>query len=204
MTLDDPGAQAQRRRRLLHLGLVCVVVMALVLLASCGPSETEVRAGVPVSGELPVERPVVVADSGLRRAINGITTTTTTTTEPSHNETAGSVAAPAVKSSSVAPPTRSRWGVESCGGSVDVCLARIGSCESTGSVTAPINWTARNPHSTAAGGYQFLQATWDAYGDPRWPTMADAPPAVQTAAAHRLFAARGSQPWFPSERCWRT
>lgn len=101
-------------------------------------------------------------------------------------------------------PAQPTWGVESCGGSIDACLARIGACESTGSVNAPIDWTARSRLSTASGGYQFLAATWTAYGDPAWPSMADAPPDVQHAAAVRLFNARGSQPWFPSRHCWET
>lgn len=47
------------------------------------------------------------------------------------------------------------------------------------------------------GAYQFDQSTWDAYADPAWvgKDPADAPPSVQDAAARKLYAARGAQPW---------
>lgn len=59
-----------------------------------------------------------------------------------------------------------------------------------------------------SGAYQFEQATWDGVvaraGHPEWAgrRAADAPPAVQDAAAEQLVSERGLQPWpTPAQSC---
>lgn len=93
---------------------------------------------------------------------------------------------PPVVAAVASEPVRSNIGI----------LERIAQCESGGS------YTARNSESSASGKYQFLTSTWRSFGDPRWPTAADAPPEVQEAAARRLYAALGTRPWNASKGCW--
>lgn len=78
-------------------------------------------------------------------------------------------------------------------------LRRIAKCESDG------NPRARNRRSSASGLYQFLTSTWRVWrGDEGagYPTAADAPEGVQTAAALRLYRAEGTRPWASSRGCW--
>lgn len=79
-------------------------------------------------------------------------------------------------------------------------LRRIGGCESDGSPTAPINYTAQNPDSTASGGFQFLDTTWNRFHG--FLRAKDAPPAIQDSYAERTFAEDGTSPWISSESCW--
>ena len=79
-------------------------------------------------------------------------------------------------------------------------LRRIGGCESAGSASAPIDYTAQNPVSTASGGYQILDSTWadyDGYSKAKY-----APPSVQDEKALLLYEADGTHPWVSSEACW--
>jgi hypothetical protein len=98
-------------------------------------------------------------------------------------------------------------------------LWRIAACES-GNGQAGINYQARNPSSSAAGGWQFLSSTWrtvtvsypgtwDRYqfGHLRReaasvPSMAHAQPRVQQAAALVLYHHQGTRPWDASRHCW--
>lgn len=67
---------------------------------------------------------------------------------------------------------------------------RVMLCESNGSPTA------RNARSSAAGAWQFLSATHRSYGEyPKYATADQAPMSSQTAAAFRLWRARGWSPW---------
>lgn len=63
-----------------------------------------------------------------------------------------------------------------------------GTCSETGIFYAESggSWTAQNPTSSASGGFQFLDSTWAGYGG--YPSAADAPPWVQHAAFHALWA----------------
>jgi hypothetical protein len=98
-------------------------------------------------------------------------------------------------------------------------LWRIAGCES-GNGGRGINYTARNPRSSASGGWQFLSGTWryvartyagtwDAlgYGHLRGEAlsvsrMGHARPEVQQAAALVLYNREGTRPWNASRRCW--
>lgn len=60
---------------------------------------------------------------------------------------------------------------------IDRILATIRQLESGG------NYTARNPHSTASGAYQFINSTWGGYGG--YSTAAAAPKHVQDAKARQ-------------------
>lgn len=176
--------------------------------------------GISAAGDEAVEATTLSADKpiALEVAAEGVTTTTTTTTT-STTTTSTTVApttttvpttlppttaAPAttVPPATTAPPptTEAVANVGNCGGWQGLVEAHfppaqvakacsVLMCESNG------NPTARNPSSTAAGLFQFLTSTHQAYGDTAYPTAADAPPASQVAAAARLYHARGWQPW---------
>ncbi len=79
-------------------------------------------------------------------------------------------------------------------------LLRIGGCESAGSPTAKINYRAANPTSTATGGFQFLDSSWDDYGG--YSRAMYAPPAVQNRKAEETLREDGTAPWVSSESCW--
>jgi hypothetical protein len=63
------------------------------------------------------------------------------------------------------------------------------------------NYTAVNPHSGAAGAYQFVPSTWRQYGSQlgidtsQYPTAAMAPPEVQDAVFQQAVAKRGLGDW---------
>lgn len=89
----------------------------------------------------------------------------------------------------------------------------VAACESgrrRGDGTAIVgthDWRARNPTSTASGAFQFLRGTWRRVaphvGAGQYPTAAQAPPHLQTAAFKWLYARRGLRPWLASASCWR-
>ena len=79
-------------------------------------------------------------------------------------------------------------------------LGRIGGCESNDSPSGPINYQAQNPTSTASGGFQILDTTWNFYGG--YQSAKDAPPDIQLEKAVELYAQRGTEPWVSSESCW--
>jgi len=98
-------------------------------------------------------------------------------------------------------------------------LWRIAGCES-GNGGRGVNYSARNPRSSAAGGWQFLSGTWRyvartyagtwnalGFGHLRGEatsvsSMAHARPEVQAAAAIVLHNREGTRPWLASKRCW--
>lgn len=77
-------------------------------------------------------------------------------------------------------------------------LEAIKQCESGGS------YTAQNPTSTASGAYQFLDTTWQSMDAAAgYARAADAPEAVQDAAAVELYTEQGTTPWLASASCWQ-
>jgi hypothetical protein len=126
------------------------------------------------------------------------TTTTapppTTTTQP---PTTSTTAAPAPPPPPPAPPAPTG----ACGGYETLMAAhfpadqiatacRIFGCE-TGYT---YSWTIHNQTSTASGGFQFLDGTWESTtGLP--PPAADYSPDTQTAAAAKLWRSSGWSPW---------
>lgn len=90
-------------------------------------------------------------------------------------------------------------------------LRRIGGCESSGSPTGPLRWTAVNRQgSSASGAFQIIDKTWrswaSAYGSDVGATQYTralyAPPSVQLTVATRAFNRQGSGPWKASRGCW--
>lgn len=74
--------------------------------------------------------------------------------------------------------------------------AHVRRCESGG------NYRAENPHSSASGAYQFIDATWTGTTGLRPPASAYAPP-VQDRAFHELWnGGRGAHHWNASRGCW--
>ena len=81
-----------------------------------------------------------------------------------------------------------------------VVLKRIGGCESNGSPTAKIDYRAQNRYTTASGGFQFLDSTWDNFRGYR--RAMHAPPRVQKIKAKRTLRNHGTRPWAASQHCW--
>jgi muramidase (phage lysozyme) len=68
------------------------------------------------------------------------------------------------------------------------------------------DWTARNPHSSASGAFQFLRGTWQRIAariNASASEAALAPPHVQIAAFRDLHRRRGLAPWNASKTCWQ-
>lgn len=86
-------------------------------------------------------------------------------------------------------------------------LLRIRSCESgpngyaTHGHALDFDYYLTNPSSTASGAYQFLDGTWRSTTGLSGRAK-NYPPAVQDAAALKLFAAEGTTPWLASKSCW--
>lgn len=82
-------------------------------------------------------------------------------------------------------------------------LERIAGCESGSGPNSFGSYTAQNPRSTASGRYQFLDSTFQGMDSAAgYSRAADAPPAVQEAAAAELYAEQGTTPWNASRYCW--
>lgn len=101
-------------------------------------------------------------------------------------------------------------GVQQLVASTPAQLWRIMWCESGrpfGFEYPQPKWDAYNMQgSSASGGGQFLDSTWRTWrGDAgaAYARAAHAPWFVQLAAANRLYAASGTQPWLASAGCWR-
>lgn len=71
-------------------------------------------------------------------------------------------------------------------------LDRIVVCESN---YKPL---AKNPLSTAAGIFQFISSTWDAWGEGNVFNAYD-----NIDAGVKLFKAKGTKPWLASVGCWK-
>jgi hypothetical protein len=80
-------------------------------------------------------------------------------------------------------------------------LQEIGGCESAGSPTAAINYTIPNSEgSSASGGFQFEEGTWNYfYG---YSQAMYAPANIQNLKAEETYAEEGTGPWISSEHCW--
>lgn len=79
-------------------------------------------------------------------------------------------------------------------------LTIIGRCESTGTRYKSIDYRAQNPISTASGGWQELDTTWNhfhGYAKARY-----APKRDQRIHADMLYHEEGTSPWVSSESCW--
>lgn len=76
------------------------------------------------------------------------------------------------------------------GGCLGRTLESIAAAESGG------DYGAQNRSSSASGKYQVLSSTWGGYGG--YSRARDAPPEVQEAQAHELYAAAGARPWVAS------
>jgi hypothetical protein len=61
--------------------------------------------------------------------------------------------------------------------------------------------TAVNASSGAAGCFQIVPSTWEAYGDPNYASADQAPMDVQTAAMQRICAAQGNDAWTAADPC---
>jgi hypothetical protein len=81
-------------------------------------------------------------------------------------------------------------------------LKRIGGCESgqPSSPASKIRYHAQNPTSTASGGFQELDSTWDGYMG--YKKARHAPPRIQRRHAKKLYKKYGTQPWLASRSCW--
>lgn len=79
-------------------------------------------------------------------------------------------------------------------------LKRIGGCESNGSPHAKIDYKAKNPRSTATGGFQFLYGTWNHFMGYKEARMA--PHRVQNKKAIITYHKYGTSPWVSSRGCW--
>lgn len=80
---------------------------------------------------------------------------------------------------------------------IPTVLAKIRYCESGN------NYQAQNPSSSASGAYQFLTSTWQSLSAAKgYATAAQAPAAVQDAAALELYNQAGTAPWAASQACW--
>jgi hypothetical protein len=72
---------------------------------------------------------------------------------------------------------------------------RIRQCESSG------NYRAKSPTSSASGGYQILDSTWQGRFGVRH--ASDATPAQQDQAAEELYRRHGTALWTASAACWK-
>ena len=82
------------------------------------------------------------------------------------------------------------------GGSAGGIAAHVRQCESGG------NYRAQNPHSSASGAYQFIDATW-AHATGLRPPASAYSPAVQDRAFVKLWdGGRGAHHWNASRHCW--
>lgn len=107
------------------------------------------------------------------------------------------------------PEQQARSGTVGLGRTASVVAAcESGKRRASGTaIVGTLDWTARNPNSTAAGAFQFLRGTWRRVaphvGAGGYPTAAHAPPRLQRAAFRWLHARRGLRPWLASASCWR-
>jgi hypothetical protein len=79
-------------------------------------------------------------------------------------------------------------------------LKIIGSCESAGSRHAKIRWRAQNPTTSASGGFQIMDGTWNGFRG--YIHAKNAPPRIQKIKAKGLFKKHGTSPWLSSISCW--
>ena len=199
MTLLELRAQQARRDALARLAVFCAVVLALVLLASCGPSDVEV-AGTPVSGEADrvaevrpaaASKPVLVDGDSFHRITTTTAAPTTTTTQAPTTTvpTTTTTAAPVAQTSSGC----AGWGdlVAAYFPAEQVAKAcSVLACESEG------NPNAYNP-SGASGLFQIMEkyhrSQFEAVTGRDWSAVFEPAPNVQYAAD--LWRRKGWQPW---------
>jgi hypothetical protein len=117
------------------------------------------------------------------------TTTTTSTTIPK--------VTPPTTTPTTSPPAPVETGDSNAPTGI---LRAIAGCESGGAPDAPINYTAQNPESTASGGFQIEQGTWNNFAG--YTEAKYAPPYIQNEKGEQLFAEEGTRPWTASEACW--
>jgi resuscitation-promoting factor RpfA len=110
--------------------------------------------------------------------------------------TAGRTAARIVISAGVAtaPLVSAEEALASPPGVADAVVA----CESGG------DFAAQNSHSTASGGFQFVDGTWRAFGGTEFaPRAKHASPSEQRTVFERAYAANGLRDWEASRPCWQ-
>ena len=184
--------------------LLAGAVMAAVGCAT-EPSAVVVRehqVGAEGAGDAHVEsapsvlHPLTPTDEALATTTTTTLPPTTTTTEPVPVTTT-----PTTVYEPPSPQGRTTGrGSEPPAGDV---LERIAGCESGSGPNSPGSYTAQNPRSTASGRYQFLDSTFQSLDAAEgYSRAADAPPAVQDAAARELLAEQGTTPWNASRGCW--
>ena len=195
--------------------LLAGAVMAAVGCAS-EPSAVVVRehkVGAEGAGEGHVEsapsvlRPLTPTDEALATSTTTTLAPTTTTTEPAPVTT---VYVPPTRTPATTvyePPSpqgrTTGRGSEPAAGDMPAIMERIAGCESGSGPNSPGSYTAQNPYSTASGRYQFLDSTFQSLDAAEgYSRAADAPPAVQDAAARELYAEQGTTPWNESKGCW--
>ena len=190
LTVEELNARQRRQERLLHLALGCVVLLAVIALASCGPvSDAEIESGVAVSGDPAADEqiePVRVPPA------ERLITTTTVAPTTTHFHPPTTVADVPVRTAAASAPVVVASAVGPCGGWEDTVRQHFGDetakacdvirCE-TGGTFDP---TIENPNSTASGLAQFLDSTWAKaraiVGAEQYARASHAPGAVQIAA----------------------
>lgn len=165
------------RRRLVVLVAACLVVAALVGLVACGPADSTIEAGVPVSGEVePIEdpgrfeeiEPVMTAPTDPPTTTTTAPPETTTTAPPPTTAATVTTAPPAPPTTDTAPPPPApepsfqSAAADGCGGWGSVIEAhfpgdeatacRVMLCESEG------DRYAVNGSSGASGLFQVMPA----------------------------------------------
>lgn len=78
-------------------------------------------------------------------------------------------------------------------------LDRIAECESHNVATA------KNPHSTASGRFQFLKSSWEGYGKELWGSLEGKDVfsfSDNTELAEYVVSKYGTSPWNASRHCW--
>ncbi len=221
--------QDDRKLSFILLGLVAVLALLVTMVAinKYGPGERTVSASAEAServsqesGEDGSEEPTADEPSGPEIAESqdenlldqpaapgqaaGLGIATTTTTVPPTTATPEPTPAPEPTAAEPVPAPEPVVGEEDFvdagnGVLVPPVMLKIRFCESTD------NYTAKNPNSTAAGGYQFLTGSWRAYGHAERygvSTADQASPAQQDEAAVITWQADGTKPWKASESCW--
>ena len=186
--------------RLAALGAALAILLTLGVTIGASAADAPPATLRPLVA--PQAPPSTVPVVTTQQATTSTTTTTTappTTVAPTTSSTTTTThvhPAPAPPPPPAPAPTVAPAPPPQPAGALPAILITIRGCESGH------DYTARNPRSSASGAFQFIDSTWRAYGDSRWPRAYLAPREVQDAAALRLYRASGTSPWNASRSCW--